>query len=234
MITASGGGPALSCPKGTRRHRAPNGPVSTTRKGDQSQAAGTEMLADTIRHNPSRTTELFRRFLTPGRFYERLDGAWGYGDRIPFDQHSLVATLAPRAIVLHNTVNDYGDGAESDPLGLQAAKFVYRTLGYDADDLVKFNVRPVPPGQPHAEDTPQRKMTAEYLDHYFYDKEMSPQTASYLNDDPFDGEGARAENAYNRYFGGYRTIAPWKDYELRPSHCHGEQDSGRNKGCGPH
>ncbi|MDQ1292939.1 MAG: S-layer y protein [Actinomycetota bacterium] len=40
---------------------------------------------------------------------------------------------------------DYGDGSESDALGLQAAKFVYRTLGLDADDLVTFNIRSVPP-----------------------------------------------------------------------------------------
>ncbi|CAI6087081.1 sugar-binding protein [Cohnella sp. JJ-181] len=176
------------------------------------KAAGTEMMGDTIRHNPGRTIELFRGFLTPGRFYERLDGAWGYGDRLPFDQHELIATLAPRAIVLHNTVNDYGDGAESDPLGLQAAKFVYDALGYDADDLVKFNVRPPAPGDGHSEDTPQRQRTAEYLDHYFYDKDMTAETADFLNDDPFDDEGARAENAYNRYYGGFETIAPWKDY----------------------
>ncbi|WP_274649647.1 sugar-binding protein [Paenibacillus humicola] len=183
-------------------------------------ASGTEMLGDTIRHNPGRTTELFRRFLTPGRFYERLDGAWGYGDRIPFDQHELVATLAPRAIVLHNTVNDYGDGAESDPLGLEAAKFVYKTLGYDADDLVKFNVRPFAATREHAEDTPQRQRTAEYLDHYFYGKKMPPETDAYLNDDPFDDQGAKAENAYNRYFGGYATLAPWKDYKFpgKPDH----------------
>ncbi|MEV4758355.1 sugar-binding protein [Micromonospora sp. NPDC049559] len=183
-------------------------------------ASGTEMMGDTIRHNPGRTTELFRRFLTPGRFYQRLDGAYGYGDRLPFDQHELVATLAPRAIVLHNTVNDYNDGAESDPLGLQAAKFVYDTLGYPADDLVKFNVRPVPAGEPHAEDTPQRRRTAEYLDHYFYGRPMSAETAAFLDDDPFDDRGARAENAYNRYYGGYRTIAPWKDYRF-PGKPHG-------------
>jgi hypothetical protein len=185
-------------------------------------ADGTEMLGDTIRHNPGRTTELHRRFLTPGRFYERLPGAWGYGDRMPFDHHELVATLAPRAIVLHGTVNDYGDGAESDPLGLEAAKFVYGTLGFDADDLVKFNVRPpVLNGQPHAEDTPQRNRTAEYLEHYFYGRPMSPETAAFLDDDPFDDQGARAANAYNRYYGGYETIAPWKDYTFprrrRPS-----------------
>ncbi|MBW7461719.1 hypothetical protein K0U00_47465, partial [Paenibacillus sepulcri] len=120
--------------------------------------------------------------------------------------------MAPRAIVLHNTINDYGDGAESDPLGLETAKFVYNTLGYDADDLVKFNIRPLAPGDGHSEDAPQRQRTAEYLNHYFYDKEMPAETAEYLSDDPFDNEGKRAENAYNRYFGGYETIAPWKDY----------------------
>jgi hypothetical protein len=34
------------------------------------------------------------------------------------------------------------------------------------------------------------------------------------NNNPALREGARAENAYNRYFGGYQTVAPWKDYRF--------------------
>lgn len=77
---------------------------------------------------------------------------------------------------------------------------------------MKFNIRPFNSVQPHAEDTPQQQRTAGYLGHYFYGKNISAATAAYLNDDPFDDKGPRAENACNRCFGGYETIAPWKDY----------------------
>ena len=56
------------------------------------------------------------------------------GARLPYDQNDLVATLASRAIVLVNTVNDYNDGCLADSLGLQIAKSVYKTLGYDGND----------------------------------------------------------------------------------------------------
>ena len=60
--------------------------------------SGGEVLADSVRHNPGRTIELFRRFLTPGRFYAREGSDYGYGCRLPFDQEELVASLvlAPR------------------------------------------------------------------------------------------------------------------------------------------
>ena len=165
------------------------------------ESAGTEVMGDTIRHNPGRTTELFRRFLEPQRFYMRKDGSWGYGDRLPFDQNDLVATLAPRAIVLNHTIDDYGDDSEGDALSLTVSKIIYKWLGYDADDLVKFNFRPE---GGHGEDAGHRARAAEYLDHYFYGIAMSEEVATHLNTDPFLEDGA-----YDTYFGGMETIAPW-------------------------
>lgn len=178
------------------------------------QSNGTEAMGDNIRLNAGRANTLFRKFLTPGRFYKNLSGSWGYGDRLPFDQHELIGTLAPRAIVTCDTVNDYGDGSEEDPLGCEIAKFIYATLGFDADDLVKFNVRPFNADDPHDEDAPQEMRTAAYLDHYFFKAAIPADTDAFLNDDPFDDEGTLNENAYNRYFGGYETIAPWRNVKL--------------------
>ena len=174
----------------------------------QQTASGTEMMANSIRHNRVRETELFRQFLNPGNFYERLPGAYGYGTRLPYDQNDLIATLAPRAIVLENTVNDYNDGCEADSLGLQIAKSVYRTLGYDADDLVKFNQRPVQPGEPHGTDDAQKSRTAEYLNYYFYGEPMSEETDTWLNTDPFNlpVSNEQSQSPYDYYYGGFNTI----------------------------
>ena len=164
-------------------------------------SGGSEVMGDTIRHNPGRTTELFRRFLEPGRFYERQPGSWGYGDRLPFDQNDLVATLAPRALVLNSTVDDYSDNSESDGLSLTVAKITYEWLGYEGDDLLKFNYRPT---GGHGEDAGHRQRAAEYLDEYFYDTAMSEEVATHLNTNPFLDDGT-----YDTYFGGLETIAPW-------------------------
>lgn len=171
-------------------------------------SSGTEVMANSIRHNRVRETELFRQFLNSGNFYERLPGAYGYGTRLPYDQNDLIATLAPRAIVLENTVNDYNDGCEADSLGLQIAKSVYRTLGYDADDLVKFNQRAVQPGEPHGSDTMQRSRSAEYLNYYFYGVPLSEETNTYLNTDPFNLpiSNSRTQSPYDYYYGGFNTI----------------------------
>ncbi len=167
---------------------------------------GTETLGNSIRHNRVRETELFRRFLTPRNFYKRLPGAWGYAARLPFDQSDLAATLAPRAILLVNTVNDYNDGAEADALGLEIAKSVYRNLGLDADALIKFNYRSVQDGDPHGTDDAQHRRTAEFLRSFFFGEAMTEETADWLNTDPFLLPVSGGASPFDAYFGGFNTI----------------------------
>jgi hypothetical protein len=171
------------------------------------------VLGDTIRHNPGRTVELFRRFLTPGHFYKMYDGAEGYGERLPFDQEELVATLAPRAIVLQSTLDDYADQSVGDALSLTLAKTVYDWLGYDQDMLVMYNYRDgANHGQNyHGEDGGQRTLTAEYLDWYFYGDTMSDTTLKRLQTDPFLNDVIDGQDGYTRNFGGLNAIAPWLD-----------------------
>ena len=166
---------------------------------------GTETLGNSIRHNRVRETEVFRKFLTPRNFYKRLPGAWGYGARLPYDQSDLVATLAPRAILLVNTVNDYNDGAEADALGLEIAKSVYRNLGLDADALVKFNYRSVQDGDPHGTDDAQRQRTAEYMRSFFFGEALSAETDALLTD-PFLLPVSGGASPFDTYYGGFNTI----------------------------
>ena len=175
----------------------------------QQVAFGTEFMANSVRHNRVRETELFRQFLTPGRFYQKLEGAYGYGARLPFDQNDLVATLAPRAIVLENTLNDYNDGCVTDALSLDLAKSVYANLELDADGLIKYNFRTVrPTGDPHGNDAAQRSRTAEYLNEYFYGQIMSAATETWLGTNPFtlSVSNSKSESPYDFYYGGYNTI----------------------------
>lgn len=175
-------------------------------------STGCEVMGDTIRHNPGRTIELFRRFLTPGRFYKIHPGnPYGYGERLPYDHEELVATLAPRAIVLQSTIDDYADQSVGDALSLTLAKSIYRWLGNDPDMLVMYNFRDgTDHGEGnHGEDSDQRKRTAAYLDWYFRGKAMDGETLKRLQTDPFYNDVIDGVDGYTRNFGGLKAMAPW-------------------------
>lgn len=171
-------------------------------------AWGTEVIANSVRHNRVRETEMFRKFMTPGHFYAFEEDAYGYATRLPYDQNDLVATLAPRAIIIENTVNDYNDGCTADCLGAEIAKAVYNTLGYDADNLVKFNLRNLKTGDPHGNDSEQRNRSAQYLNYYFFGTEMDEAVETYLSTDPFslNISNNKSANPYDYYWGGFNTI----------------------------
>lgn len=177
--------------------------------------SGGELLADTIRHNPGRTTELFRRFLVPGRFYAREGSDYGYGCRLPYDHEELVASLAaaprqgsekPRAIVVQHTIDDYADQSQGDALSLEIAKTVYTWLGYEADDYVKFCYRAA---GGHGTDSWQTAYTAEYLNWYFFDEPMPLAVEQKLNTDPFAADVIDGEDGWTRNYGGLSAVAPW-------------------------
>ena len=183
---------------------------------------GGEVMGDTIRHNPGRTTELFRRFLTPGRFYYKVPGSYGYGDRLPYDHEELVASLAlspsadsnkPRAIVLQHTIDDNGNQSQGDALSLEIAKTVYTWLGYDADEYVKFCFRN---SGGHGTDSTQNKQIAEYVNWYFTGSQITEDTATNLNRDPFYDDVIDGVDGWTRNYGGYEAVAPWIN-SMKPS-----------------
>lgn len=203
-------------------------------------ASGTETMANSIRHNRVREISLFTRFLTFGNYYQHLEGAYGFGTRLPYDQDDLIATLAPRALVLVNTVNDYNDGCEADCLGLEVAKSVYSNLGYNADDLLKFNLRPAyGPGDPHGTDDAQLTRTGEYLNHYFYGTAMTAETDTWLNTDPFNLKVSnnQTETPFDYYYGGFNTITGgangidgWYSYKFKEPEIIEGSDASWTKG----
>jgi hypothetical protein len=190
---------------------------------------GVERIIDNNLANPGRANETFRRFLTLFRYSEYLRGidingdfSHGFAERLPFDNHELVAALYPRAVIERNTNNDYNDGSEADAISFQAARMVYRFLidkgfgehktgaGRDAaaEDLVKFNYR-LTGG--HGADTIQYEREAAYLAWYFYDKPMNAAFADHMNFDPFynDVLVSGGSNSYERHYGGFKVMMPW-------------------------
>jgi hypothetical protein len=174
-------------------------------------AHGTEGPGNSYRHNRIRETELFRHFLPYGHEYVHEDGSYGYGDfsRLPFDQTSLVATFAPdRAIIIDTNMNDYNDGAVTDNMSLDIAKSVYKALGADGNNYVKFNSgNYVSSGDPHgvANATPE----GHYLSDLFYGTQtLTSAEADRLNTDPYNLKVSNGltQTPYDYYWGGFNTI----------------------------
>ncbi|MDR0915864.1 MAG: hypothetical protein LBN02_01570 [Oscillospiraceae bacterium] len=181
-------------------------PYYSTDASAHAVATGTEFMGNSVRHNRVRETELFRRFMNLGHMYEHENGAFGYGTRLPYDQNDLLATLAPRAVILENTVNDYNDGSEADALSMELAKSVYTALGYDADELLRFNYgKYAAYGDPHGQVGAAANVSA-YLRHYFYGETLDAAVDTALRDNPFLYAVSNGATPYDYYYGGFSAI----------------------------
>jgi hypothetical protein len=174
-------------------------------------AHGTEGPGNSYRHNRVRETELFRHFMPYGHMYKHEEGSYGYGGygRLPFDQALLVATLAPdRAILIDTNLNDYNDGSMTDNMSLQIAKAVYRTLGVNGDDFVKFNSgNYVSRGDPHG--AAGAAVEGKFLSDFFFGtRTLTDAERERLNTDPYllKVSNNKTQSPYDYYWGGFNTI----------------------------
>jgi hypothetical protein len=174
-------------------------------------AHGTEGPGNSYRHNRVRETDLFRHFMPYGHMYKHEEGSYAYGgySHLPFDQALLVATLAPdRAIVIDTNLNDYNDGAMTDNMSLEIAKSVYRTLGANGDNFVKFNNgNYVSRGDPHG--AAPAAVEGKYLNDFFFGTQtLTGAEADRLNTDPYSLKVSnnKTQSPYDYYWGGYNTI----------------------------
>ena len=179
-------------------------------------AYGTEGPGNSYRHNRVRETELFRHFMPYGHMYNHEEGSYAYGgySRLPFDQALLVATLAPdRAIVIDTNLNDYNDGAMTDNMSLEIAKGVYKTLGVNGDNFVKFNSgNYISRGDPHG--AAPALVEGKYLSDFFFGtKTLTGAEADRLNTDPYALKisNNKTQSPYDYYWGGYNTITGGHD-----------------------
>ncbi|MBN1569306.1 MAG: hypothetical protein JXA73_15780 [Acidobacteria bacterium] len=179
-------------------------------------AHGTEGPGNSYRHNRVRETELFRHFMPYGHMYKHEEGSYAYGGygRLPFDQALLVATLAPdRAIIIDTNLNDYNDGAMTDNMSLEIAKGVYRTLGVNGDNFVKFNSgNYVSKGDPHG--FASAAVEGKFLSDFFFGTQtLTGAEAERLNTDPYSlrVSNNKTQSPYDYYWGGYNTITGGRD-----------------------
>jgi hypothetical protein len=174
-------------------------------------AHGTEGPGNSYRHNRVRETELFRHFMPYGHMYKHEEGSYAYGgySRLPFDQALLVATLAPdRTIIIDTNLNDYNDGSMTDNMSLEIAKSVYRALGANGDNFVKFNNgNYVSKGDPHG--AAPAAVEGKYLSDFFFGSQtLTGAEADRLNTDPYalKVSNNKTQSPYDYYWGGYNTI----------------------------
>ena len=115
------------------------------------QSTGAEEMGDHIWHNAWNSNEMFQRFLdkwypyplgqsntnapaAPGmpmvgsRLFDTYCPAHGFGLRLPYDHHEIIAAIAPRAVFIIASNNDYADNAEGDSIGFSGARPVYEFL----------------------------------------------------------------------------------------------------------
>jgi hypothetical protein len=87
-------------------------------------------------------------------------------DRLPVDQHLLLAAVAPRALLSTEGTEDYWINPEGSQLTYLAAKEVYKFLG--ADDKISIHFREV--GH-----IPNNGDVLDFADHVFFDKPLDQQ-----------------------------------------------------------
>jgi len=140
---------------------------------------------------------MLRRFLEP-RMY-RTD-SWGYGARLPFDHHEEIAAIAPRAVLIINTNDDYADNAEGDAIGYEGAKPVFHFLGVPQNLALDIFMG----GGGHSLKPSQAANIVNFANLVLFGKPLPGDTETHLAADPYLDAGT-----YDTYYGGLKTMMPW-------------------------
>ncbi|MES1225180.1 MAG: hypothetical protein ABUT20_57385, partial [Bacteroidota bacterium] len=164
---------------------------------------GCEVMGDKIRHQGHNSNEMLARFLNPDRIYKTK--TFGYGERLPYDHHEIIAAIAPRAVLITTANDDYANGAEGDCIGMEAAKPVFQFLG--AGQKLALNIRttgePSPRwGGSHWLDENQVRNLVTFSDMIFYGKPLSPELKEKLYANPY-------LPTIDKYYGGLMKVMPW-------------------------
>jgi endo-1,4-beta-xylanase len=202
---------------------------------------GSETLGDHMRHQTHNSNEMMRRFLNdtdPSALQPRMyhTKTHGFGERLPFDHHLEIAAIAPRAVLIANTNDDYGNNAEGDAIGVLGARPVFDYLG--AGDKLALDL--YMGGGGHSLKLPQQHNFVRFLEFVLYgvplpgtvppgDTTNTP-TEVQLRRDPYVTGAAGGNNVYDTYYGGVRNLMPWLGkapharcpWPWAPKYCTGE------------
>lgn len=103
------------------------------------------------------------------------------GGRMPFDHHEMIAALAPRAVIIDTSNDDYSNDAEGDSIGFEGARPVYEFLG--AGKNLAFNIRMT--GGGHSIGTAHRQNLVSFLNMVFYGTPLPERLQADLYDNPY-------------------------------------------------
>jgi endo-1,4-beta-xylanase len=157
---------------------------------------GAEVLGDHVRHQTHNSNEMLARFLDPVRMYKTQ--THGYGERLPYDHHEIIAAIAPRAVIIDTSNDDYANNAEGDSIGFEGAKPVYEFLG--AGKNLALNIRMT--GGGHSLSVAHRQNVISFCNMVFYGTPLPEQLQIDLYDNPYI-------ETYNAYYGGLKMMMPW-------------------------
>jgi endo-1,4-beta-xylanase len=165
---------------------------------------GCEVLGDKVRHQGHNSNEMLSRFLDPDRIYKTNTN--GYGQRLPYDHHEIIAAIAPRAVIITTSNDDYANGAEGDCIGMEGAKPVFQFL--NASQNLALNVRTTGEPSPwgwgggHWLDNNQIQNLVDFSNMVFYGTPLSVEQKTKFYTDPYIP-------TYNKYYGGLPAMMPW-------------------------
>jgi endo-1,4-beta-xylanase len=169
------------------------------------RSPGAETLADHVRHQTHNSNEMIRRFLNdiaPAPVEPRMyqTKTWGYGDRLPFDHHEMIAAIAPRAVIIDNTNDDYADDAEGDAIGYEGAKPVFQFLGALQNLALDLYMG----GGGHSLKPAQAANIVNFANLVLFGRPLADDVKKQLATDPYLNAGT-----YDRYYGGLKKMMPW-------------------------
>ncbi len=125
---------------------------------------------------------------------------YGYGQRLPFDHHMMIAAIAPRAVIINNTNDDYADNAEGDSIGYEGAKPVFRFLGAPQNLALDIFMG----GGGHSLKPSQAANIVTFANFVLLGKPQPDDVRKHLTTDPYlDAQ------VYQRYYGGLQSMLPW-------------------------
>jgi endo-1,4-beta-xylanase len=180
------------------------------------RSPGAETMGDHVRHQTHNSNEMIRRFLNdivPAAVEPRMyqTDTWGYGERLPYDHHEEISVIAPRAVLIQATNNDYADNAEGDAIGFEGAKPIYALLGAPQNLALDLDMGNTGHGLTPA----QAQHIVNFANFVLFGMQLAPDVKTQLTTDPYLNAGT-----YDTYYGGLETMMPWAHHHAlcKPDH----------------